>query len=91
MQVKDKITNDQMRNISYQLLEAIEYLHEKLICHRDIKPENILYCEQTKQIKLIDFGISKKLVRRNAKESMLTFTGTLFYKAPEMFTGGGYD
>ncbi len=22
---------------------------------------------------------------------MLTITGTLFYRAPEMFTGGGYD
>ncbi len=22
---------------------------------------------------------------------MLTITGTLYYRAPEMFTGGGYD
>ena len=86
-----KLDCDEMRKIAHQILEGIKYLHEKLICHRDIKPENILYNKLTGNIKIIDFGISKKLVRRNAKESMLTFTGTLFYKAPEMFSGGGYD
>ncbi len=28
---------------------------------------------------------------RGFKKDMLTMTGTLFYKAPEMFNGGGYD
>ncbi len=42
-------------------------------------------------IKVIDFGISKTLTSRGLKKDMLTMTGTLFYKAPEMFNGGGYD
>lgn len=45
----------------YQLLSTLAYIHSKNICHRDIKPENILYDRQNKKIKLIDFGISKKL------------------------------
>ncbi len=40
---------------------------------------------------LIDFGISKKLVDRGRKKDMLTLTGTPYYRAPEMFEGGGYD
>ncbi len=40
---------------------------------------------------IIDFGISKKLVNRGRKADMLTITGTMYYRAPEMFEGGGYD
>jgi len=72
-------------------LESVKYLHEKNISHRDLKPENVLYDSETKSIKLIDFGTSKKFLRRDAKIDMLTITGTLFYRAPEMFSGGGYD
>lgn len=46
---------------------------------------------KTKRIKIIDFGIAKKFINRNEKTDMLTITGTLFYRAPEMFTGGGYN
>jgi serine/threonine protein kinase len=56
--------------------------------HRDIKPENILYDEKTKQIKIIDFGISRRFKRRGSRFEMWTITGTLFYRAPEMFSGG---
>ena len=45
-------------------MQAVAYLHHKLICHRDIKPENILVCidQQTSAVnlKLIDFNISQK-------------------------------
>lgn len=64
------------------LLESVEYVHNQNICHRDIKPENILYDKETKQIKLIDFGISKKTFLRGARRDMLTIIGTHCYMAP---------
>ena len=42
-------------------------------------------------MKIIDFGISRKHKRRGTRVDMLTITGTLFYRAPEMFSGGGYN
>ena len=42
-------------------------------------------------MKIIDFGISRKVLNRTRRTDMLTITGTLFYRAPEMFEGGGYD
>lgn len=57
-------------------------MHSNKICHRDIKPENILYDKERHQIKIIDFGISKKLVDRGRKRDMLTLTGTPYYRAP---------
>jgi len=72
-------------------LNALKYLHCKNICHRDIKPENLLYDQENKRIKLIDFGISKKTFNRGVRREMLTIIGTHFYLAPEVFLGGGYD
>lgn len=80
-----------MKEIIYQILQTLAYIHENKICHRDIKPENILYDHQGGSVKLIDFGISKKLIDRGRKRDMLTLTGTPYYRAPEMFSGGGYD
>lgn len=75
----------------YELFNTLCYLHQLKICHRDIKPENVLYDRVNRKIKLIDFGISKKCYIRNLPREMLTLTGTLYYRAPEMFEGGGYD
>lgn len=65
-----------------QLLQTLEYIHLKKVCHRDIKPDNILFEKETKSIKIIDFGISKKFIYRNQRRDMLTITGTPNYRAP---------
>jgi len=41
-----------------ELLEALEYLHEKQIVHGDLKPQNILITSNGHHVKLIDFGLS---------------------------------
>ena len=43
------------------------------------------------KIKLLDFGVSKKFKVRNNLIDMWTRTGTIFYTAPEIYMGGGYD
>jgi serine/threonine protein kinase len=46
-----------------QILEAINYCHKNSVCHRDLKPENFLFesKEDSSDIKVIDFGLSKIL------------------------------
>jgi calcium-dependent protein kinase len=46
-----------------QILEAINYCHKNGVCHRDLKPENFLFesKEDSSDIKVIDFGLSKIL------------------------------
>ncbi|KAI8898497.1 kinase-like domain-containing protein [Globomyces pollinis-pini] len=73
----------------FQLLLAVQYLHQNNICHRDIKAENVLL-ESTKKfsrIFLTDFGMSKFNV-----DLMQTKCGTFTYIAPEILDNpNGYS
>jgi len=84
------ISENRVAQIIYKVTSAINYCHNLGITHRDIKPENILFENKEKdaEIKLIDFGLSKKVLYSN--EKMHTILGTPYYVAPEVL-GGTYD
>ncbi|CAD8093062.1 unnamed protein product [Paramecium primaurelia] len=92
-------SEDDAKELFKQLLSAIEYMHRHGICHRDLKPNNILCLQDKKQIKVTDFNVSKfsdsyKLfgdLRDTEKIEMWTYTGTVAFSAPEIFTGEGYN
>jgi calcium-dependent protein kinase len=72
-----------------QIFSAIQYMHKYNICHRDLKPENFLLKQKgdVTSIKLIDFGLSKKLGKTEVLNKVY---GTPFYIAPEILEGS-YD
>ncbi len=65
-------TTEQFLNIALQSAEALAAAHDKSILHGDIKPENIMLT-QTEQVKLLDFGVARRIASSNDK----TLTGTL--------------
>jgi len=68
-----------------QLTQAIYFLHNCYypIIHRDIKPSNLLL-DDSLNLKLTDFGLSKHLKSKNDNYNMSGITGTLRYMAPEI-------
>lgn len=69
------------------LTSAIVYMHDKGIVHRDLKPENLLLTS-SKQIKIIDFGLSTILPEPDIQAT--SFLGTRGYLAPEMLKRQSY-
>lgn len=73
-----------------QMLEAVDFIHQHNIVHRDIKPSNFIINPKNK-VKLIDFGIAKRL----ESDQKLTRTGmnigTPYYMSPEQVRGETVD
>lgn len=70
----------------WEIVSAIHHCHKAGIVHRDIKPENLLFesREPNARLKVIDFGISKKIVPGQVLSSL---SGTIYYIAPEVIEG----
>lgn len=63
MEKKPKLNKKIIKNIIYQLFEALAYLEQKGVVHRDIKPSNILINMKTLDIKICDFGLSRSIIK----------------------------
>lgn len=68
-----------------QLIDTLEFIHEREIIHRDIKPENILL-DNDMRIKVTDFGSAKILGRKEeeGEASKRSFVGSADYVSPEV-------
>ncbi len=70
--------------LAIAITKALGSIHAAQIIHKDINPANIVYNSDTKEVKLIDFGISSTLSRENPSFSNPNILeGTIAYISPE--------
>ncbi|CAI2167625.1 13677_t:CDS:10 [Funneliformis geosporum] len=81
-----------IRSFNRQILQGLNYLHEKDIIHRDIKGANILV-DNKGGVKISDFGISKKVedqIMATTSVSRPSLQGSVFWMAPEVVKQTSY-
>src|SRR6266700_2017191 len=72
-----------------EVLDILDYLSQETppIVHRDIKPANIIIGNKDKRAHLVDFGIARADVARNAQRKQTSALGTPGYAPPEQYQG----
>jgi len=91
LQARDfNLGEDRVRELTYQLVLGLKYLHNYGIVHRDLKLENIMMTDtsETSVPKLVDFGLAKMIGPNEKAEEPF---GTLGYVAPEILEKKPYS
>lgn len=86
LQSEPKLNLAQMQHLWRQMLEAVQVIHQERIVHSDLKPGNFLLVNG--RLKVIDFGIAKKISNDTTNISRDASVGTLSYMAPEAVKQG---
>ncbi|GBP96051.1 Mitogen-activated protein kinase p38b [Eumeta japonica] len=73
-----KLSDDHVQFLVYQILRGLKYIHSAGIIHRDLKPSNIAVNEDC-ELKILDFGLA-----RPTENEMTGYVATRWYRAPEI-------
>ncbi|GEM_PF-1169664 len=73
-----------------QLASALRYAHGHGVVHRDVKPENVAV-DPSGRVKLMDFGLARRVAPGENLEEEKYFAGTPRYMAPEYIAGNKSD
>ncbi|XP_049818488.1 serine/threonine-protein kinase dyf-5 isoform X2 [Aethina tumida] len=69
-----------VRNMLYQILQGLSFIHRHGFFHRDLKPENIL-CSGPDLVKIADFGLVREI---RSRPPYTDYVSTRWYRAPEV-------
>lgn len=65
----------------YQIIQAVNYIHDNGVIHSDLKPANFLMIDG--RLKLIDFGIASNIATESTSIIKFSQAGTLNFISPE--------
>nr|XP_043902798.1 serine/threonine-protein kinase MAK isoform X5 [Solea senegalensis] len=73
-------SENEIRNIMFQVLSGLAFVHKHGFFHRDMKPENVL-CMGPELVKIADFGLAREI---RSKPPYTDYVSTRWYRAPEV-------
>lgn len=88
-----KLEEDHIKFIIYQILRGLKYQHSANVLHRDLKPRNILISSKC-EVKICDYGLARLLAYNEGQktDNMTDYVATRWYRAPELLLANeGYD
>ncbi len=78
------VPDTKVHELLKQLVEAVQYLESKGLVHRDIKPANIVVSDDFEQLKLLDFGVMRRIAHdEGSGTDVHKFIATAQYSPPE--------
>lgn len=87
LSIFENASTEDIIHYTRQILQALAHAHSKGIMHRDIKPQNLLIDPQTKDLKVIDWGLAEFYHPGNCYPVRVA---TRYYKGPELLVNYGY-
>lgn len=94
LDVNGPVPPDRALQITRQLAEGLQYMHDQELLHRDIKPDN-LWLTKTGDVVLLDFGLTRSTNESIDSEAPITCQGTVIgtpsYMSPEQVKGKELD
>jgi casein kinase II subunit alpha len=76
-----QLTDLEIRFYVYELVRALDFCHSMGIMHRDVKPHNVMIDHQTKQLRLIDWGLAEFY---HSGQEYNVRVASRYFKGPEL-------
>ena len=74
----NRLSEEEIKDITYQMLLGLFHMHKYGFFHRDMKPENLLLTG--KKVKIADFGLAREI---RSIPPFTEYVSTRYYRAPE--------
>ena len=84
IQTSEPLARSKQLRLMEDLCAGLGYAHKRNLVHRDIKPANLIIDSSTDSLKILDFGVVRRL---GSKGTVGVPVGTFCYMSPEQTRG----
>ncbi len=91
LEERTKLTPAEAANYGMQIAQGLAAAHDQKLIHRDMKPGNLWIEAPTGRVKILDFGLARKVLENTQMTSTGAVIGTPSYMSPEQARGDHVD